>query len=52
MRGLRVSFADPAKGSLGAGEVGGVCTAVMLGEDGGDESTGAKEGDDEGERVE
>ncbi len=49
MRGLLIDLVEPAKGSRAPGEAGGV-TAVRPGEDRGDESTAASDGDDEGER--
>lgn len=48
-RGRLLDLVDPAKGSLAPGEAGGVQSAKGLGEEGGEESTGASEGDDEGE---
>ena len=49
MRGLLNSLVEPAKGSRVPGEAGGVM-AVRPGDDGGDESTAASDGEDEGER--
>ena len=50
MRGCLTDFIEPAKGSFGPGESGGVLTAVRQGEDGGEESTGGRDGELDGER--
>ena len=51
MRGRLLDLDEPANGSLGPGEAGGVEIAARPGEDGGDESTGVSDGDEEGEGV-
>ena len=49
MRGLLIDLDEPAKGSRAPGDAGGVM-AVRPGEEGGEESTAASDGEDEGER--
>ena len=51
IRGFLTDFVEPAKGSLTPGDPGGVRIAVRVGEEGGDESMGSRDGELAGEGV-